>query len=157
MPSTDTTPAVRLTVWRPVRWGHQRALLDVKAGRPADWSTFHESVYSWVMQDSVLDAIEDTDQGRKIEAELFETFLPERSPMERGIETLAEKLGILDDILAAGRVDWMDSGASASATGEADEEAFVTPRLNRLLAFRHMLQWVCDTFRDVPGANVTLR
>ncbi len=144
-------PAFRLSVWRPVRWSDE--FLDTREGRPANAAAFHESIYSWILIDNPVDAIQDRDQSDVLEKEILQQFAPEQPPQDRGIEKLHKKLEILDNILTTHGATWMDS--AHSVTSEPDAE--INLRMNRLLAFRQALQWVCDTFRDVPQANVTLR
>jgi len=143
--------AFRLSVWRPVRWSDE--FLDTREGRPADTAAFHESIYSWDLMDNPVDAIQDLDQSGMIEKEIFQQFAPEQPPQNRQIQKLHEKLEILDNILTDHGAAWMDSAHSATSESGAE----INLRMNRLLAFRQALQWVCDTFRDVPQASVTLR
>jgi hypothetical protein len=154
MAPTDP-PAVRLTVWRPVRWS--RRLLDAKEGRPVDPSCYHESVYRWDMQENPLDAVTDPALSQKIDECLFQGFQPERSPEERSIDILEAKASVLDDEVRSSAGLWMSSEQRCPSRAGADDDAAVCLRQNRLLAFRQVLQWVCDTFRSVPGACVTLR
>lgn len=157
MTTTDKNPAIRLLVWRPVRWSSRHQLLDTKAGHPADASNFHESIYCWEMQDNPLDAVENPELSEKIDQEIINAFRPELSPTDRCINALPEKLALLDQIITDNPVPWMGSTSPFASKDAHDDNADVEPRLNRLLAFRHILQWVYDTFRTVPDASVTFR
>ena len=149
------SPNLRLSVWRPVRWSRQ--YLDVKKGKPANISSssFHEQIYSWEMQESPLDGIEDAEKAESMRTALFDGFGPERSPSQRGIEALENVLSLLDEMLAGGSSSWTDSAQEQEFSDK--QQSPVCIRQQRLLALRCRLQWICDTFRDVPGAAITLR
>ena len=147
------SPNLRLSVWRPVRWNRQ--YMDVKKGKPANISSFHEQIYSWEMQESPLDAIEDAEKAESMRTALFDGFGPERSPSQRGIEALENVLSLLDEMLAGGSSSWTDSAQEQEFPDR--QQSPVCIRQQRLLALRCRLQWICDTFRDVPGAAITLR
>ena len=146
-------PDIRLSVWRPLRWSRQ--YLDVKQGEPADLSSFHEQIYHWEMQESLFDAIEDPTKAEEIRSELIDTFLPIKDPSERGIKTLEGAVRLLDKIFDSGTSSWTDSGQEREYPD--NDKLPVCIRQQRLIAFRWRLQWVCDTFCDVPGASITLR
>jgi hypothetical protein len=151
MPVTES-PSIRISVWRPVRW--QREYFDVTHGKAADLYSFQESIYSWELLESPFDGIVDVANTQTIRSALMEKFAPEVAPTERRVGVLAEALAIIDEVLASGTSSWTDSQSDV----EPDKEK---PRINikqhRLLALRHRLQWIYDTFNHVPNANVMFR
>jgi len=147
------SPNLRLSVWRPVRWSGR--YLDVVKGKPADMSLFHEQIYSWEMQESPFDGIENAEKAESMRTALFDGFGLEKSPSQRGIEVLENVLSLLDGMLAGGASSWTDSTQEQELPDK--QQSPVCIRQQRLLALRCRLKWICDTFRDVPKASITLR
>lgn len=149
------SPNLRLSVWRSVRWSRQ--YLDVKKGKPANISSssFHEQIYSWEMQESLFDGIEKAEKAKNMHTALFDGFGPERPPSQRGIEALENVLSLFDEMLAGGASSWTDFTQEQELPDK--QQSPVCIRQQRLLALRCRLQWICDTFRDVPKASITLR
>ncbi len=152
--ASSETPAVRLSVWRPLRW--PRRLLDGE-GRPVDACAFYESVYRWDMEQNPIDTVADSVMAARIEKDLLAAFLPEKSPDKRTISRLREGMLLLDEVIATSAPVWMPSDQLCPPHERSRGDSALCLRQNPVLALRSMLGWVSDTFRDVPGACVTLR
>lgn len=129
--------------------------MDMNQGRSVDRTSFQESIYSWEPAESPLDSITSTEFTQPLQ-DVMEQFSPEPelSPSKRSVAELRKVIQTIDGILAnAEGAAWGESESSRRLpNGES-----VNLWQHRLLALRQHLQWVCDTFSSVPGANITLR
>jgi hypothetical protein len=145
-----SSPSLKLNVWRPCRW--EREYLNLENRGIALPDSFQECLYVWEACENPRDALTKPRDSDRFQ-EVMELFLPEKTPLERSIAKLSCVCELLDDLLSLDEDIWMESAMNITVF----HENTITLRQNRLLAFRHQIQWVYDTFLTVPQANVTLR
>lgn len=126
--------------------------MDVDKKAPASIDSFQECIYSWELLEDPFAAAtpEQTEEIRKI----FSNFAPDKSPHERELQVLKGCIQTFDEVLkTSDNFSWSES-QSFIRLQDGDVINF---RQHRLLALRQHLQWIYDSFGDVPGANLTLR
>lgn len=142
---------MRLRVWRPYRL--EKEYLDTNKNALVDVTSFQECLYSWEPFGDPFGSVTSSEQTQRLREELMEKFAPERPVDERGIENLKNAIKVMDYILSSkDNSSWGDS----EDVGYLSNGENVNLRQHQLLALRQHIQWVCDTFVNVPGVNVSL-
>ena len=101
----------------------------------------------------ILDSINDSNQAEKLKEVLLENFAPIHSPEKREVKKLKMVIETLDDIIKNGS-NWVDSQRELRQFSEGKS---LNLREHPLLAFRQHIQWVYDTFKNIPHVNITFR
>jgi len=144
----DSTNVFRLRIWRPCQW--YREVSD-SAGRPLDAEQHYEPIYTWTAPPGIAECIVDPRSSERLQGVLTDAFTEE---MRLPISHLATILESVDAVLSrAGASDWSDSEEEKRLN---DMEA-VSLRFHPLLAFRLHLEWLIDTFGQVPEATISLQ
>jgi hypothetical protein len=95
-----------------------------------------------------------SEQTQRLREELMEKFALAKPLQERGIEQFKQVINVIDEILSNKyESSWSDSEESRQLfNGES-----INLRQHQLLALRQHIQWVCDTFINVPDVNVSFQ
>ncbi|GAX35953.1 hypothetical protein [Nodularia sp. NIES-3585] len=151
MCSNNSSP-LRLQVWRSCRW--KKEFLDTNKNDLADVTAFQECLYSWEPVEHPFGSITSGEQTQRLTKELIENFSLGIKPEERGIEQFKKVIQVIDDILShENESAWSD----LEEFGHLSNYDSVNLRQHRLLALRQHIQWVCDTFANVPDISISLR
>ncbi len=149
MNSNSSSP-LRLRVWRPYRL--EKEYLDTNNNALVDVTSFQECLYSWEPFGDPFGSVTSINQTQRLREELMDKFASEIPVDKRGIENLKDAIKVMDDILSSKDSSWGDSeDVGCLSNGEN-----VNLRQQQLLALRQHIQWVCDTFVNVPDVNVSL-
>jgi hypothetical protein len=150
MQTLTDNPTLRVNVWRPCRW--DRDYMDQQG--PIDTRVIQECLYAWEPYEDVFGSISSPDRTTQLREALLERFAPLNSPEARDFTHLAAAIELIDQILAGEDESmWADSEARQAVSMNES----INLRQHRLLAFRHHLQWIFDTFQHVLGVNLTVR
>lgn len=112
-------------------------------------SVLQQEVFTFQPKEDVWGGLVDSELREALSARFISEFEPVRPPNERGFDRLAAFLVDLRAALPKG--EWSSSGQ------QLDDDSEQAVRLNPLLAFHNHLSWMHDTFRDTPGASVSVR
>jgi hypothetical protein len=147
---SNISSPLRLRIWRPCRWNKE--YLDTKDNSLADMGTYQECLYSWEPFGDPFGSVTSSEQTQRLREELMEKFALAKPLQERGIEQLKQVISVIDEILSNKyESSWSDSEESRQlSNGES-----INLRQHQLLALGQHIQWVCDTFVNVPDANVS--
>ncbi|MBD2279940.1 hypothetical protein [Aphanizomenon flos-aquae] len=150
MISNSSSP-LRLRIWRPCRWNKE--YLDTKDNSLADMGAYQECLYSWEPFGDPFGSVTSSEQTQRLREELMEKFALAKPVQERGIKQFKQVISVIDEILSnKDESSWSDSEESRQlSNGES-----INLRQHQLLALRQHIQWVCDTFANVPDVNVSL-
>ncbi|MTJ48256.1 hypothetical protein [Dolichospermum sp. UHCC 0259] len=151
MISNSSSP-LRLRIWRPCRWNKE--YLDTKDNSLADMGAYQECLYSWEPFGDPFGSVTSSEQTQRLREELMEKFALAKPVQERGIEQFKQVIIVIDEILSNKyESSWSDSEESRQLfNGES-----INLRQHQLLALRQHIQWVCDTFVNVPDVNVSFQ
>lgn len=150
--TSDTSTGFRVTIWRPYTPGRALTLKDLGSeGMTAlgPEALLQQEAFSFQPKEDVWGGLIDSGLRENLSAQFIGDFEPVRPPSERGMDRLATFLDDLKAALPQGL--WSDSGQ------QIDEESEEAVRLNPLLAFYCHLSWIYETFKDAPGASVSVR
>jgi hypothetical protein len=149
---SETQISFRLQVWQNSRL--KGVYIDSNSGKPVDMSVVYSPVYSWESPYDILASVADRERIDQLREALFDTFSIERTHQERNIKQVTNTLKLLDEVLSIPeQSSWMDA---EETTLLANEER-VNLRYHPLLAFREHLQWIYDTFSNMPDTSITIR
>ena len=151
MISNSSSP-LRLSIWRPCRWNKE--YLDTKDNSLADMGAYQECLYSWEPFGDPFGSVTSSEQTQRLREELMEKFALAKPVQERGIKQFKQVISVIDEILSnKDESSWSDSEESRQLfNGES-----INLRQHQLLALRQHIQWVCDTFVNVPDVNVSFQ
>jgi hypothetical protein len=151
MISNSSSP-LRLRIWRHCRWNKE--YLDTKDNSLADMGAYQECLYSWEPFGDPFGSVTSSEQTQRLREELMEKFALAKPLQERGIEQFKQVINVIDEILSNKyESSWSDSEDSRQLfNGES-----INLRQHQLLALRQHIQWVCDTFINVPDVNVSFQ
>lgn len=150
MLSNNSSP-LKLRVWRSCRW--EKEFLDTNKNGLADVTAFQECLYSWEPVGDPFGSITSSEQTQRLREELIENFSLEIQPQEREIENFKQVIQVIDNILSN---EHDSSWSDLEEMGRLSNVDSVNFRQHQLLALRQHIQWVCDTFVNVPDINVSL-
>lgn len=149
--SNNSSP-LKLRVWRYCRW--KKEFLDTNKNGLADVTGFQECLYSWEPIGDPFGSVTSGEQTQRLREELIEKFALGIKLEERGIEQFKKVIQLIDEILSnEDESSWSD----LAELEHLSHDDSVNLRQHQLLALRHHIQWVCDTFANVPDINVSLR
>lgn len=148
----DISAGFRVTIWRP--YTPVRALTLKDAGSEnmtllGPEAVLQQEAFTFQPKEDVWGGLVDSDAREALSVRFISDFEPVRPPSERGLDRLAAFLVDLREALPKG--EWASSGQ------QLDEDSEQAVRLNPLLAFYSHLAWMYDTFKDTPGASVSVR
>lgn len=146
-----TLPTFNLRIWRPCRW--DREYLDTATRGPAIAEHFQECLYSWSPPNSPFDCISDPDATERLRNALLDTFAPSNPSSERGLDAVATVITLIDEILEH---ESASSWAELAHTTRTTAGEQLQLRQHPLLALRHHLQWLFDTFKHAPSTSITI-
>jgi hypothetical protein len=155
------SPSLRLTVWRACSW--KQDYLNLLEGGCVEKTNFAEEIYSWRIYEDLYGSI-DSEKAENIRLsfeefdpaslnfvneEKYETFFSAFS-----IKKLQQPLKVIDSVLSASSESgWVMSKTSERISSSARIQLCQHP----LLALRHHLQWIYDTFNGTPNTSITIR
>lgn len=147
---SNISSSLRLNIWRSCRWRKQ--YLDTRNNGIADVTSYQECLYSWEPFGDPFSSLTNSEQTQRLREELIEKFSLENPFSERGIENLQQAIQVINEILSKdGESSWGDSEETRSLSNGDN----INLRQHQLLALSQHLQWVCDTFVNVPSVNVS--
>lgn len=149
MNSNSSSP-LKLVVWQPCRW--KKKYLDTNTNALVEPTFYQEQIYSWQPFGDPFGSITSSEQTQRLREELIEKFTLARKPEKRGIEQFKQVIHVIDEILSNDESSWSDS----EEFGRLSNGDSINLRQHQLLALRQHIQWVCDTFVNVPNVNVSL-
>lgn len=148
---------LRLEIWRPAR-PDRRLIYENQDGR--DWGVnelqdnrLHEQAYSWKLRGDVWTSLGMDDAGRRIKEAITNGFEFSLRPEERGISKLKSIVDDFRDYLKDEKHRQWQSWEQPIT----DDNPNDTYQIQPLLSLHHHLKWLCDVFKDIPGASVTIR
>ncbi|MGC1304388.1 MAG: hypothetical protein WA840_18635 [Caulobacteraceae bacterium] len=112
-------------------------------------ATLQQEAFTFQPTEDVWGGLVDSELREKLSMQFISEFEPVRPPSERGFDRLAVFLNELRAAIPKG--EWASSGQ------QLDDESEQALRLNPLLAFYSQLAWIHETFKDTPGASVSVR
>jgi hypothetical protein len=149
---TEQTTGIRITFWRPHRPARPLAF------QPSDSlamfvlgsdEQLQIEAFSWHVKEDIWGGLLDPILRDHLNRRLVDEFDPSLSPIERTIEKMQ---GLLTQFATA------LPGTEWSAAGyDTDEDEEAGSRLNSLLAFHEQMVWLCNVFKQIPGASVSVR
>lgn len=148
---------LRLDIWRPAR-REMRLLYEQHGDGDPCYAELlkgrlHEQAYGWKMHGDVWTSIRDPEKLREITQALIVDFGSNLPPEQRSIAKLRDVVEMIGRLsIDKENQEWQDW---EQPLGE-DEKAGVY-RTQPLLMLFHHLRWLCDIFKDLPGASVTVR
>jgi hypothetical protein len=157
-------PTLRLSVWSPLR--HHRELQYLASGSVESGSEIlkdellfsherlAEEVYSWAPDENIWGGFADEKVRQELRQEFLSAFNPSLPPGQRSLKQFAEFVDRMNGVLSKGGVaEWMNT-IHPIQESPGKEILF---RVSPTLALVIHLQWILDTFRDVPGLSITVR
>ncbi|MBD2516025.1 hypothetical protein H6G93_13575 [Nostoc sp. FACHB-973] len=146
----NNSSPLKLTIWQPCRW--EKKYLDTNTNTLVDPTFYQQQIYSWEPSEHPFDSVTSSEQTQRLREELIEKFTLGIKPEKRGIEQFKQVIQVIDEILSNDESSWSDS----EETRPLSNSDTVNLRQHQLLALRQHIQWVCDTFANVPDVNVSL-
>lgn len=108
-----------------------------------------QEAFTFQPNEDVWGGLVDSELREKLSRQFISEFEPVHPPAARGFDRLSK---FLDELRAAiPNSEWASSGQ------QTDEESEQAARLNPLLAFYCHLAWIYETFKDTPGASISVR
>lgn len=148
----ESSLGARISIWRPFT---PEKSLTFHTGQSKNVTVvgpemaFQQEAFTWNAREDVWGGLIDSEIRTQLSERLIGDFQPTLPPMDRGITKLENFLEAAE--AAAVNSEWSNSGQQLERDGE-------TPvRLNSLLAFCVQLRWICQVFKDIPGASVSVR
>jgi hypothetical protein len=160
----DGIARVRLSVWCPAQFNrpldYSVAATDQEDGGSAEgWSfesaRLQEEVYYWhPSQEDVWGCIQDKNLASELRDRFVQGFDPSLPPQSRSVPKFAAAVEFMREKLSHdGATSWADA-MQIVAIGREDE---LNLRANSAITLLRHLQWVAQTFGNVPGASVAIR
>ena len=162
---TKAVATLRVSVWRPIRFGRELHYVARDSPGSATAAPFDlpsqftrdrlaEQIYTWSPAEDVWGGLHDENARSRLKEILMKNFDPALSPAERGLDKLATFLDSLEQVLQKpGATAWMTTSEQAleSSSGE------VFFRMSPTLALAMQLRWILESFRHVPGLSLIVR
>ncbi|MBU7582780.1 MAG: hypothetical protein KAF91_07690 [Nostoc sp. TH1S01] len=148
--NSNISSSLKLIVWQPCRWKNK--YLDTNTHGLVDPTFYQEQIYSWEPFGDPFGSVTSSEQTQRLREELIEKFTLEINPEKRGIEQFKKVIQVIDEILSNDESSWSD----LEELGGLSNSDSVNLRQHQLLALRQHIQWVCDTFVNVPDVNVSI-
>ncbi|MBN3889414.1 MULTISPECIES: hypothetical protein [unclassified Nostoc] len=148
--SSNSSSPLKVVLWQPCRWG--KKYLDTNTNALVEPTFYQEEIYSWEPFGDPFGSVTSSEQTQRLREELIEKFTLVIKPEKRGIEQFKQVIQVIDEILSNDQSSWSD----LEELGRLSNSDSVNLRQHQLLALRQHIQWVCDTFVNVPNVNVSL-
>lgn len=148
--SSNSSSPLKLVVWQPCRW--KKKYLDTNTSALVEPTFYQEEIYSWEPFGDPFGSVISSEQTQRLREELIENFTLATKPEERGIKQFKQVIQVIDEILSNDESSWSD----LEQLGRLSNSDSVNLRQHQLLSLRQHIQWVCDTFVNVPDVNVSL-
>jgi hypothetical protein len=148
----DTSAGVRITIWRPYTPDRPLAIQSsetdsVRVVGPD--LPLQQEAFTWQVREDIWGGLVDSDLRQALSQRFISEFEPVLSPNQRSVEKLRALVEEIETALP--KSEWSESGQQLEDDGE-------TPyRLNPLLGFFTQMSWLCEVFKDTPGASVSVR
>lgn len=126
--------------------------LDINTNALVEPTFYQEEIYSWEPFGDPFGSVTSSEQTQRLREELIEKFTLVIKPERRGIEQFKQVIQVIDEIVSNNESSWSD----LEELGRLSNSDSVNLRQHQLLALRQHIQWVCDTFVNVPDVNVSL-
>ncbi|MBR0661187.1 hypothetical protein [Neoroseomonas oryzicola] len=150
---TEVQTSFRVTVWEP--YFSKRMILHVD--QPSSVKLYgreHElqhEVFTCEIAEDVWGGITDDTSREQLQRGFLGAFEASQPPSSRSMVHLGAYLNLVDLAIRSGHSSWSQSQSQISDIGAAPVLA------DTLYAFHQQLSWIYETFRDVPGATVSVR
>ena len=148
--SSNSSSPLKLVVWQPCRW--EKKYLDTNTNALVEPTFYQDPIYSWEPFGDPFGSVTSSEQTQRLREELIEKFTLATKPEKRGIEQFKQVIQVIDEILSNEESSWSD----LEELGRLSNSDSVNLRQHQLLALRQHIQWVCDTFVNVPDVNMSL-
>ncbi|MEH1814814.1 MAG: hypothetical protein V7K26_24920 [Nostoc sp.] len=148
--SSNSSSPLKIVLWQPCCWG--KKYLDTNTNALVEPTFYQQEIYSWEPFGDPFGSVTSSEQTQRLREELIESFTLVIKPEKRGIEQFKKVIQVIDEILSNGESSWSD----LEELGRLSNSDSVNLRQHQLLALRQHIQWVCDTFINVPDVNVSV-
>ena len=150
--ASESLLGARITIWRPFNFEknltfHNGEGQDVSIVGPD--MIFQQDAFSWHVREDIWGGLVDSEKRSELSERLMVDFQPTLPPSQRSLEKLMVFLQEAE--VAAAASEWSNSAQYYEKDGETPQ------RLNALLSFCVQLRWICQVFKDLPGASVSVR
>jgi hypothetical protein len=126
----------------------------METSSPVRPDSLQKCLYTWEPASDPFVGIYDSQRGRPIEDSLLDAFSTSKPMEQRGLDALQKPLALIDALLQTpGASSWSDSEHIIRTP--LDEPLHL--RQHTMLALRHHLQWILDTFEHGPQISITVR
>ena len=128
--------------------------MSLATSSPIEPDAWQECLYTWEPAGDPFAGILDSQRTQPILDALLEAFSPTKTVEQRRIDALRNPIELIDQLLLApGASSWADSEHTIRTL--LDEVLHI--RQHSMLALRHHLRWILDTFQHGPQISITVR
>jgi hypothetical protein len=151
-------PTLELSLWRPGRFS--RAVILHADGADSEGASgtplhdrLYEQIYSWKLREDIWGVVVDSTRAELL-LRLIDPFRFSIDPRSRTLAKLVECTSYIRELLVSGEGRaWLAS----MDFGEGDFADTFALQIPPLVSLLQQLEWVCETFCEVPGVTVMVR